>query len=129
MAFAASARPYTTSIVAESNFMPRSVPKCAYNEVILEPEYAVARISEKMPVMLPDYYCLMTTGESLFNAFDRMEVTAMTAASILTAQIGVLLSCSTNRRYSICGTRFIWNSIVSLRQAGGGGFLTAFFVC
>ena len=86
MAFAASARPFATSTVPESYFMLRSVPKCAYEEAILEPEIAAAHFSAKTPVVLFDHYRIVTTGDSLFTAFDRMEVAEATAASILTAQ-------------------------------------------
>ena len=86
MAFASSTRPFATSTVPESYFMLRSVPKCAYEEAILLPEIAADRFSAKTPVVLFDHYRVVTTGDSLFTAFDRMEVAEATAASILTAQ-------------------------------------------
>lgn len=50
------------------------------------PDAAAAHFSSKTPVVLFDHYRLVTTGETLFTAFDRMEVAEATAASILTAQ-------------------------------------------
>ncbi|MPM30678.1 L-fuculose phosphate aldolase [bioreactor metagenome] len=86
MAFAASLREFATSTVPESYYMLRAVPKCAYEEAMNQPETAATRFSAKMPVVLFDHYRIVTTGETLFTAFDRMEVAEATAASILTAQ-------------------------------------------
>jgi L-fuculose-phosphate aldolase len=86
MAFAVSAREFATSTVPESYYMLRSVPKCAFEEAMNRPDAAAAHFSSKTPVVLFDHYRLVTTGETLFTAFDRMEVAEATAASILTAQ-------------------------------------------
>jgi L-fuculose-phosphate aldolase len=50
------------------------------------PEIAAGCFSTKTPVVLFKNHRLVTTGESLFTAFDRMEVAEATAASILVAQ-------------------------------------------
>ena len=86
MAFAASAREFATSTVPESYYMLRAVPKCPFEEPMNQPDVAAAHFSAKTPVVLFDHYRLVTTGETLFTAFDRMEVAEATAASILTAQ-------------------------------------------
>lgn len=86
MAFAASAREFATSTVPESYYMLRAVPKCKFEEAVDQPEVAATHFSSKTPVVLFDHYRLVTTGETLFTAFDRMEVAEATAASILTAQ-------------------------------------------
>jgi len=86
MAFAVSAREFATSTVPESYYMLRSVPKCAFEEAMNRPDAAAAHFSSKTPVVLFDHYRLVTTGETLFTGFDRMEVAEATAASILTAQ-------------------------------------------
>lgn len=86
MAFASSARAFETSTVPESYYMLRSVPTHAFEEMLHRPEIAAGSFSTKTPVVLFKNHRLVTTGDSLFPAFDRMEVAEATAASILVAQ-------------------------------------------
>jgi len=56
------------------------------DEFISSPDTAASRFSEKTPVVLFENARIVTTGNSLFTALDRLEVAEATAASILTAQ-------------------------------------------
>ncbi|NLI53158.1 MAG: class II aldolase/adducin family protein [Clostridiales bacterium] len=86
MAFAASGRSFETSTVPESYFMLRAVPKRPFEEPIASPKAAAALFSERTPVVLFENNRVVTTGPSLFAAFDRLEVAEATAASILIAK-------------------------------------------
>ena len=85
-AFAASEQPFETSTVPESYYMLRAVPRRPMNEYYGAPESAAAQFSAKTPVVLFENSRIVTTGNSLFTAFDRLEVAEATAASILTAK-------------------------------------------
>ena len=85
-AFAASEQPFETSTVPESYYMLRSVPRRSIGEYCGAPEIAAAQFSAKTPVVLFENSRIVTTGNSLFTAFDRLEVAEATAASILTAR-------------------------------------------
>ena len=85
-AFACSAQAYETSTVPESYYMLRSVPRRPMRELLREPELTAALFSAKTPVVLFENSRIVTTGETLFTALDRLEVAEATAASILVAR-------------------------------------------
>jgi len=86
MAFAASEQRFETSTIPESFYMLRAVPTRPMEEFVSAPETAAALFSAKTPVVLFQNSRIVTTGASLFTAFDRMEVAEATAASILVAR-------------------------------------------
>lgn len=86
MAFAASPQRFETSTIPESFYMLRAVPTRPMEEFIRYPERAAAQFSAKIPVVLFENCRIVTTGASLFTAFDRLEVAEATAASILVAR-------------------------------------------
>ncbi|PKM40785.1 MAG: aldolase [Firmicutes bacterium HGW-Firmicutes-9] len=85
-AYASANQRFETSTVPESYYMLRSVPTAPFDEFISSPDTAASRFSEKTPVVLFENARIVTTGNSLFTALDRLEVAEATAASILTAQ-------------------------------------------
>ena len=85
-AFAGSEQKFETSTVPESYYMLRAVPRRSIEEYLHAPESAAEQFSSKTPVVLFENCRLVTTGTSLFAAFDRLEVAEATAASILTAR-------------------------------------------
>jgi len=85
-AYASANQRFETSTVPESYYMLRSVPTAPFGEFISSPDTAASRFSEKTPVVLFENARIVTTGNSLFTALDRLEVAEATAASILTAQ-------------------------------------------
>ena len=85
-AFASAGAQLETATVPESFYMLRAVPKYSMEEFALAPENAAARFSARTPVVLFENSRIVTTGETLFTAFDRLEVAEATAASILIAR-------------------------------------------
>ena len=85
-AFAGSTQAYETSTVPESYYMLRSVPRRPMREFLSDPESTATLFSAKTPVVLFENSRIVTTGETLFTAFDRLEVAEATAASILVAR-------------------------------------------
>lgn len=84
-AFASANERFETSTVPESFYMLRAVPTATLEEFVTSPETAAAHFTEKTPVVLFENASIVTTGNSLFTALDRLEVAEATAASILTA--------------------------------------------
>ena len=85
-AFASAKERFETSTVPESYYMLRAVPRRPMKAYYGAPESAAAKFSAKTPVVLFENSRIVTTGNSLFTAFDRLEVAEATAASILTAK-------------------------------------------
>jgi len=85
-AYASANQRFETSTVPESYYMLRSVPTASFDEFVSSPDKAADRFSEKTPVVLFENARIVTTGNSLFTALDRLEVAEATAASILTAR-------------------------------------------
>jgi L-fuculose-phosphate aldolase len=85
-AFASAKTRFETSTVPESFYMLRAVPTYPMEDFLRAPEIAAQYFSAKTPVVLFENARLVTTGETLFTAFDRMEVAEATAASILVAR-------------------------------------------
>ncbi len=84
-AFACSGRRFETSTVPESYYMLRAVPVRPFEEFVGLPEDAAAQFSAGTPVVIFENSRIVTTGATLFAAFDRLEVAEATAASILVA--------------------------------------------
>jgi L-fuculose-phosphate aldolase len=85
-AFASAKTRFETSTVPESFYMLRAVPTYPMEDFLRAPEIAAQYFSAKTPVVLFENARIITTGETLFTAFDRLEVAEATAASILVAQ-------------------------------------------
>lgn len=85
-AFMSAGASFETSTVPESFYMLRAVPKYTMEEFCSAPEDAAARFSSRTPVVLFENSRIVTTGATLFTAFDRLEVAEATAASILVAR-------------------------------------------
>lgn len=85
-AFASATQRFETSTVPESFYMLRAVPTYPMEDFLGEPQKAAQYFSAKTPVVLFENSRIVTTGVSLFTAFDRLEVAEATAASILIAR-------------------------------------------
>jgi len=65
------------------------VPKVPFGAQYDQPESIAAMISPQCPVILLQNDCVLTTGNSVLQAFDRLEVAEFTARSLIeTASIG-----------------------------------------
>lgn len=85
-AFASAEQRFETSTVPESFYMLRAVPTYPIEDFSGDPKQAAQYFSAKTPVVLFENSRIVTTGVSLFTAFDRLEVAEATAASILVAR-------------------------------------------
>jgi L-fuculose-phosphate aldolase len=91
-AYAIAEKNLDTKTIPESYILLLDVPKIPFGKQYSEPQ-AVARIvSVASPVVLLQNDCVLTTGSSVLQAFDRLEVAEFTARSLIeTASIGALV--------------------------------------
>jgi L-fuculose-phosphate aldolase len=88
-AFAIAERDFSTRTIPESYIMLLDVPKVPYGMQYHDPQVVAQVISAQCPVVLLQNDCLLTTGASILQAFDRLEVAEFTARSLIeTASIG-----------------------------------------
>ena len=57
-----------------------------YEELYLDPDKLAKEFDAAHPAAIVENDCVIVTGESLLQAFDRLEVMELTAASILKSQ-------------------------------------------
>jgi len=86
MAFAVTDAAFDPRTIPESYIMLRQIEKVPFSSIYLKQDEVAAMFSPKTPVLICDNNQILATGDSLLNAFDRLEVTEATAHSILLAQ-------------------------------------------
>lgn len=86
MAFAVSDAEFDARTIPESYILLRDVKKISYEEIYTDPERMAAEFSPSSPAVMVENDCVIVTGGSLLQAFDRLEVMESTAHSIISAQ-------------------------------------------
>ena len=85
-AFSVTSTPLDSAIIPESYVVLRNIPLVAYGKQFTD-EHALAReISPRTPVVLLQNDAVLTTGESLTQAFDRLEVAEFSAHALIAAK-------------------------------------------
>jgi len=85
MAFAVTDTPFESRLIPESYIMLRDVQKLPYYASTKESRRTVDAFSTRTPVVLVDNQCAIVAGDSLLNAFDRLEVLEYSARAIIDA--------------------------------------------
>lgn len=86
MAFAVTDAEFDSRLIPESYISLRNVGRLPYASSSLDMEGTAAMFSDKMPVIIVDNQCAIVTGNSLLNAFDRLEVLEYSAAAMIAAK-------------------------------------------
>jgi L-fuculose-phosphate aldolase len=86
MAFAVTDAPFDPRTIPESYINLRQIQKVPFSALYLKPDMVAGMFSDKTPVLICENNQILVTGNSLLNAFDRLEVTEVTAHSILAAR-------------------------------------------
>lgn len=95
MAFAVTDSTFDPRTIPESYIQLREVKKVPFRTTFLKPEMVADMFSEKTHVLICENNQIIATGNSLLNAFDRLEVTEATAQSIITAlDVGAMVHIS-----------------------------------
>lgn len=95
MAFAITDGDFETKTIPESYIMLRNIPKLPFGSSFMQPEMVAESFSEKTPIVLVENDCIIVTGNSLLNAFDRLEVAEYSAKAIIdSATLGNIVAIS-----------------------------------
>lgn len=86
MAFAVSRRKFDTLVIPETHVMLMDVPLLPYGFQYREQNKVAGLISPETPVVLVENDCIITSGESLLQAFDRLEVAEFSASAVISAE-------------------------------------------
>jgi L-fuculose-phosphate aldolase len=91
-AYAIAERSFDTKTIPESYILLLDVPRLPYGLQYQQPEAVADQLSLQHPVLLLQNDCVLTSGQHLMQAFDRLEVAEFTARSLIeTASIGDLV--------------------------------------
>lgn len=86
MAFAVTDTVFDSRTIPESYILLRETVKVPFGVSYRQPKKAAGLFSSKTPVLICENDCVIVTGSSLLNAFDRLEVAEFTAKSIIAAR-------------------------------------------
>ncbi|MEA4968982.1 MAG: class II aldolase/adducin family protein [Candidatus Pelethousia sp.] len=85
MAFAVTDARFDPRTIPESYILLRDIEKRPFCELYTAPEKVAAEFKENRPALIFHNDCVIVTGATLLQAFDRLEVLESTAHSILNA--------------------------------------------
>jgi L-fuculose-phosphate aldolase len=83
MAFAVTSETFDSRLIPESYVMLRKVARLPFGATFMEPEKTAAVFTRSTPLALVQNDCVVVTGGSLIQAFDRLEVAEYTAKAII----------------------------------------------
>lgn len=87
MAFGVTRTPIDSRTIPESYIAMRDIGRVPFGTPITAPEKISEMISSHSPVVLVENESVISTGTSLINAFDRLEVAEFTANTIIHAKM------------------------------------------
>ena len=92
MAFNVTRQPFDSRTIPESYIMLRRIPLLPFGVNFLEPEKITQTLSPRTPIVMLENDCLIVTGDSLLQAFDRLEVAEFSAKAVIAARdVGPLI--------------------------------------
>ena len=86
MSFAITDAEFDSRLIPESYISLRDVKRLPYMASRLDIPGTVASFTAKSPVVIVNNQCVIVTGQSLLNAFDRLEVLEYSAAAIIASK-------------------------------------------
>jgi L-fuculose-phosphate aldolase len=86
MVFAVTDLPLDSRTIPESYILLRDVPRLPFGTNLVDVERAAQTLSPRHPVVVLENDSLMFAGNTLLNAFDRLEVAEYSARAILAAR-------------------------------------------
>ncbi len=87
MAFGVTHTPIDSRTIPESYISMRDIARVPFGTNITDPEKISKLISEHSPVVMVENDSVISTGNTLINAFDRLEVAEFTANTIIHAKM------------------------------------------
>ncbi len=83
MAFAVTDVPFDARTIPESYIVLRDIHKIPYGTSLEDTAETAQNLSSQTPALICENECVIVTGTSLLNAFDRLEVAEFSAKSII----------------------------------------------
>jgi L-fuculose-phosphate aldolase len=97
MAFGITRQPFDSRTIPECYVMLRKIPLLPFGTNFLEPAKITQALSTKTPIVMLENDCLIVTGDSLLQAFDRLEVAEFSAKAVIAARdVGPLVPIGDN---------------------------------
>jgi L-fuculose-phosphate aldolase len=87
MAFAVTDAVFDAHTIPESYIALRNVPKMPYGSSFLQPAMFAKIFDKKTPVALVENDCVIVTGSTLLQAFDRLEVAEYSAKALIDTEV------------------------------------------
>lgn len=98
MAFAVTDVALDSRIIPESYILLRDIPKLPFGCSFMQPAMTAETFVKGKPVALVDNDCVIVTGSSLLNAYDRLEVAEYSAKAVIVSRsIGDIAKISDDR--------------------------------
>ena len=92
MAFAVTDAEFDSRLIPESYLMLQDVKRVPFMAATTDPDGTAAAFDKRTPVLLVDNECVLVAGQTLLNAFDRLEVLEYSAKALIAARdIGPLV--------------------------------------
>jgi L-fuculose-phosphate aldolase len=82
-AYAITSTPFDSRTIPESYILLRDVPTIPFKTLYTDPRQVARMVSLDSPVLLAKNDCVLTVGDSVLNAFDRLEVAEYSARSLI----------------------------------------------
>ncbi len=86
MAFAVTEEDFDSRTIPESYILLRNIPKMPHGSVYMETEKVADQFVPSTPIVLIRNDCIIATGDSLINAFDRLEVAEYSAKAVISSR-------------------------------------------
>lgn len=86
MAFAVTGEKFDSRTIPESYILLRNIEKLPFGSSFMQPEMVADLFAEKNPIVLVENDCIIVTGSSLLNAFDRLEVAEYSAKALIASK-------------------------------------------
>ena len=93
MAFAVTDTEFDSRIIPEAYIMLRDVKKVPFGASFMQQDMVADMFNDMNQILIMENDCVIVTGSSLLNAFDKLEVMEYSAKAIVrTSQIGRVVS-------------------------------------
>ena len=86
MAFAVTGEAFDSRTIPESYIILRQIKRLPFGSCQIKPAMVADAITKSNPIILVQNDCLLVTGSSLLNAFDRLEVAEYSAKALVVSK-------------------------------------------
>lgn len=98
MSFAVTDQDFDSRTIPESYILLRNIPKLPYGCVFMDTEKVADVFIKSNPIAIVKNDCIIATGNSLINAFDRLEVAEYSAKAVIASKkIGDIVAIDTDK--------------------------------